>query len=176
MSRTRTCDCVLRNSLDVQLMYCFFYVFQIFWWWCYASKSVINFKRINWCPPNNLIYKWFVKEGLHTLTDVKIFPPQFILKINFTITKYLSFLFVHNVFTNFREGPAKKTDVLKLDMSGRFAINIVDNLVMVHHQASKVSRMLKIRQVKTWFFVRLLVYLHSFLLLYRSNNNNFPSI
>ncbi|GFO37111.1 tyrosine--tRNA ligase [Plakobranchus ocellatus] len=38
-----------------------------------------------------------------------------------------------------KEGPARKTDILKLDMSGRFAVNIVDNLVMVHHQASKTS-------------------------------------
>ena len=38
-----------------------------------------------------------------------------------------------------REAPARKTDVLKLDMSGRFAINVVDSLVMVHHQASKVT-------------------------------------
>lgn len=38
-----------------------------------------------------------------------------------------------------KEGPARKTDVLRLDMSGRFAINVVDNLVMVHHQASKTS-------------------------------------
>ena len=38
-----------------------------------------------------------------------------------------------------KDSPARKTDILKLDMSGRFAINIVDNLVMVHHQASKTS-------------------------------------
>ncbi|XP_059140250.1 regulator of MON1-CCZ1 complex-like isoform X2 [Physella acuta] len=38
-----------------------------------------------------------------------------------------------------KEGPARKTDILKLDMSGRFAINVVDNLIMVHHQASKTS-------------------------------------
>ncbi|XP_041359170.1 regulator of MON1-CCZ1 complex-like isoform X2 [Gigantopelta aegis] len=38
-----------------------------------------------------------------------------------------------------KDSPAKKTDILQLDMSGRFAINIVDNLVMVHHQASKTS-------------------------------------
>ena len=37
-----------------------------------------------------------------------------------------------------REGQAKKTNILKLDMSGRFAINVVDNLVVVHHQSSKV--------------------------------------
>ncbi|OWF47157.1 uncharacterized protein C18orf8-like [Mizuhopecten yessoensis] len=38
-----------------------------------------------------------------------------------------------------RDGPARKTNVLKLDMSGRFAINIVDNLILVHHQASRTS-------------------------------------
>lgn len=38
-----------------------------------------------------------------------------------------------------KESPARKTDVLKLDMSGRFAINVVDSLVMVHHQASKTT-------------------------------------
>uniref|UniRef100_A0A2C9KK17 Uncharacterized protein n=1 Tax=Biomphalaria glabrata TaxID=6526 RepID=A0A2C9KK17_BIOGL len=38
-----------------------------------------------------------------------------------------------------KEGLARKTDVLKLEMSGRFAINVVDNLIMVHHQASKTS-------------------------------------
>lgn len=32
----------------------------------------------------------------------------------------------------------KKTHILRLDMSGRFAINVVDNLIIVHHQASKV--------------------------------------
>lgn len=38
-----------------------------------------------------------------------------------------------------REIPPRKTDVLRLDLSGRFAINIVDNLLVVHHQASKTS-------------------------------------
>jgi len=28
--------------------------------------------------------------------------------------------------------------MLKLDIGGRFAINVVDNLIIVHHQASKV--------------------------------------
>lgn len=32
----------------------------------------------------------------------------------------------------------KKSHILKLDASGRFAINVVDNLIIVHHQASKV--------------------------------------
>ncbi|XP_052074242.1 regulator of MON1-CCZ1 complex-like [Mytilus californianus] len=38
-----------------------------------------------------------------------------------------------------RDTPARKTDVLRLDMSGRFAINVADNLIVVHHQASKTS-------------------------------------
>lgn len=33
----------------------------------------------------------------------------------------------------------QKTDVLLTNLSGRFAINIVDDLVVVHHQASKTS-------------------------------------
>lgn len=41
----------------------------------------------------------------------------------------------------YRETPAKKTNVLKLEMSGRFAINVVDSLVVVHHQASKVRKL-----------------------------------
>jgi hypothetical protein len=32
-----------------------------------------------------------------------------------------------------------KTDVLQVDMNGRFAINVVDNLIVVHHQASRAS-------------------------------------
>lgn len=32
----------------------------------------------------------------------------------------------------------KKSHMLKLDVGGRFAINVVDNLIIVHHQASKV--------------------------------------
>ncbi|RLU14782.1 hypothetical protein DMN91_012669 [Ooceraea biroi] len=33
----------------------------------------------------------------------------------------------------------KKSHMLKLDVGGRFAINVVDNLIIVHHQASKTS-------------------------------------
>lgn len=42
-------------------------------------------------------------------------------------------------------GPPRKTDVLRLDTSGRFATNVVDNLVVVHHQASKTSLLFDIR-------------------------------
>ena len=38
-----------------------------------------------------------------------------------------------------RDMPAKKTAVLKLGAIGRFAVNIVDNLIVIHHQASKTS-------------------------------------
>ena len=33
----------------------------------------------------------------------------------------------------------QKTDVLFTNLSGRFAINIVDDLIIVHHQTSKSS-------------------------------------
>ena len=38
-----------------------------------------------------------------------------------------------------REGPCKKSHVLKLNTTGKFALNIVDNLVVVHHQSTQVS-------------------------------------
>ncbi|XP_066997555.1 regulator of MON1-CCZ1 complex [Anabrus simplex] len=39
---------------------------------------------------------------------------------------------------------AKKSHILRLDMSGRFAVNVVDNLIVVHHQASKTSMLFDI--------------------------------
>lgn len=44
-----------------------------------------------------------------------------------------------------RDIPAKKVAVLQLNMIGRFAVNVVDNLVIVHHQASKTSMLFDIR-------------------------------
>ncbi|KAF3703883.1 putative protein C18orf8 Colon cancer-associated protein Mic1 [Channa argus] len=38
-----------------------------------------------------------------------------------------------------REGACKKSHVLKLNTTGKFALNIVDNLVVVHHQSSQTS-------------------------------------
>ncbi|KAJ8010642.1 hypothetical protein DPEC_G00077200 [Dallia pectoralis] len=38
-----------------------------------------------------------------------------------------------------REGACKKTNVLKLNTTGKFALNVVDNLVVVHHQSSQTS-------------------------------------
>lgn len=41
----------------------------------------------------------------------------------------------------FREGACKKSHVLKLNTTGKFALNIVDNLVVVHHQSSRVTQL-----------------------------------
>lgn len=38
-----------------------------------------------------------------------------------------------------REGSCKKSHVLKLNTTGKFALNVVDNLVVVHHQSSQTS-------------------------------------
>uniref|UniRef100_A0A3B5KUC5 Uncharacterized protein n=1 Tax=Xiphophorus couchianus TaxID=32473 RepID=A0A3B5KUC5_9TELE len=38
-----------------------------------------------------------------------------------------------------REGACKKSHVLKLNTTGKFALNIVDNLIVVHHQSSQTS-------------------------------------
>ncbi|KAK7582636.1 hypothetical protein V9T40_014081 [Parthenolecanium corni] len=43
------------------------------------------------------------------------------------------------VYTVSKNIPAKKTHVLKLSLCGRFALNIVDDLIVVHHQISKTS-------------------------------------
>lgn len=40
--------------------------------------------------------------------------------------------------------PPRKTNILKLDVSGRFAINLIDNLIIVHHQSSKTSQIFDI--------------------------------
>lgn len=37
-----------------------------------------------------------------------------------------------------RMSTVKKSHVLNLGRSGRFAMSVVDNLIFVHHQASKV--------------------------------------
>ncbi|XP_038829283.1 regulator of MON1-CCZ1 complex isoform X2 [Salvelinus namaycush] len=38
-----------------------------------------------------------------------------------------------------REGSCKKTNVLNLNTTGKFALNVVDNLVVVHHQSTQTS-------------------------------------
>ncbi|XP_064472705.1 regulator of MON1-CCZ1 complex-like [Ornithodoros turicata] len=49
------------------------------------------------------------------------------------------------IYTMQKEGPPRKTDILRLDTSGRFAANVVDNLVIVHHQSSRTSMLFDIR-------------------------------
>ncbi|XP_076661245.1 regulator of MON1-CCZ1 complex protein bulli [Halictus rubicundus] len=43
------------------------------------------------------------------------------------------------VYTVHKMTTIKRSHILQLDVSGRFAINVVDNLIIVHHQASKTS-------------------------------------
>ena len=45
---------------------------------------------------------------------------------------------VFTVFYVYSDVAATKTHVLRIEMSGRFAVNVVDNLIVVHHQSSKV--------------------------------------
>uniref|UniRef100_A0A3Q3FF91 Regulator of MON1-CCZ1 n=1 Tax=Labrus bergylta TaxID=56723 RepID=A0A3Q3FF91_9LABR len=44
-----------------------------------------------------------------------------------------------------REGACKKSHVLKLNTTGKFALNIVDNLVVVHHQSTQTSLIFDIK-------------------------------
>ncbi|XP_068568876.1 regulator of MON1-CCZ1 complex [Cebidichthys violaceus] len=44
-----------------------------------------------------------------------------------------------------REGSCKKSHVLNLNTTGKFALNIVDNLVVVHHQSSQTSLIFDIK-------------------------------
>ncbi|XP_072324638.1 regulator of MON1-CCZ1 complex isoform X4 [Scyliorhinus torazame] len=44
-----------------------------------------------------------------------------------------------------REGQCKKQHILKLNTTGKFALNVVDNLVVVHHQSSQTSMIFDIK-------------------------------
>lgn len=43
------------------------------------------------------------------------------------------------VYTLSKDAPPRKTHVLRLDVGGKLAVSVLDNLVVVHHQASKTS-------------------------------------
>jgi regulator of MON1-CCZ1 complex len=43
------------------------------------------------------------------------------------------------------DSPAKKTNILKINLSGRFTLNIIDELVIVHHRNSFSSLIFDIR-------------------------------
>lgn len=80
----------------------------------YLNTFILN------APITSVLSKNFNKIDFHPFVNIMIF-------------KYISNLKLC------RESPAKKTNILRLDMSGRFAVNTVDNLIIVHHQASRVS-------------------------------------
>ncbi|XP_067833785.1 regulator of MON1-CCZ1 complex isoform X3 [Heptranchias perlo] len=44
-----------------------------------------------------------------------------------------------------REGQCKKMHILKLNITGKFALNVVDNMVVVHHQSSQTSMIFDIK-------------------------------
>ncbi|XP_050703491.1 regulator of MON1-CCZ1 complex-like isoform X4 [Eriocheir sinensis] len=44
-----------------------------------------------------------------------------------------------DVYTQNRDNQFKKTYTCRLELTGRFAVNIIDSLIVVHHQASKTS-------------------------------------
>lgn len=48
------------------------------------------------------------------------------------LTYFVTFLL------SYREGACKKMHILKLNRTGKFALNVVDNLVVVHHQDTEV--------------------------------------
>ncbi|XP_066960869.1 regulator of MON1-CCZ1 complex isoform X1 [Macrobrachium rosenbergii] len=44
-----------------------------------------------------------------------------------------------DVYTQIKDGTFKRSYICRLELTGRFAVNIVDSLIVVHHQASKTS-------------------------------------
>lgn len=49
------------------------------------------------------------------------------------------------IYTFKKDCPPKVTHILELELTGRFALNVVDNLVIVHHQTSQTSLMYDIK-------------------------------
>jgi hypothetical protein len=48
-----------------------------------------------------------------------------------------------------RDTPPRVTHILDLELTGRFAVNVVDNLIIVHHQTSQTSLIFDIRCKET---------------------------
>ncbi|XP_045584536.1 regulator of MON1-CCZ1 complex isoform X2 [Procambarus clarkii] len=44
-----------------------------------------------------------------------------------------------DVYSQNKDGAFKRTHICRLELTGRFAVNIIDSLIIVHHQASKTS-------------------------------------
>ncbi|XP_034941931.1 regulator of MON1-CCZ1 complex [Chelonus insularis] len=80
--------------------------------------------------------KYAVSERDVALTVLYGIPCIIVLRHHYeakSLSAYVCIYTVHKMLT------IKKSHILKLDMRGRFAINVVDNLIIVHHQASKTS-------------------------------------
>ncbi|NXS44283.1 RMC1 protein, partial [Balaeniceps rex] len=50
-----------------------------------------------------------------------------------------------------REGSCKKTHILKLNRTGKFALNVVDNLVVVHHQDTEVLYFVSVGELPEYY-------------------------
>ncbi|GJQ71143.1 hypothetical protein Trydic_g1045 [Trypoxylus dichotomus] len=122
-----------------------------------------------WCPQNkiallasahgsNLQPVVFKPGSVSKLPKVETEPGRMALERDVTLAtlyKTPSVLIVRHqsgpqtaeVHIHTMSGPGQapvKTHVLRLGLSGRFAINVVDNLVIVHHQASRCSQIFDI--------------------------------
>ena len=53
------------------------------------------------------------------------------------------------------DSPAKKTNILKINLAGRFTLNIIDELIIVHHRTSYSSMVFDIKIMSTgkFFFI-----------------------
>ena len=45
---------------------------------------------------------------------------------------------MNNNICDSRDGVYKRTHICRLEITGKFAVNIIDSIIIVHHQASKV--------------------------------------
>ncbi|XP_042878996.1 regulator of MON1-CCZ1 complex-like isoform X3 [Penaeus japonicus] len=50
-----------------------------------------------------------------------------------------------DVYSQNKDGVFKRSHICRLELTGRFAVNIVDSLIIVHHQASKTSLLFDIQ-------------------------------
>jgi hypothetical protein len=50
------------------------------------------------------------------------------------------------------DSPAKKTNILKINLAGRFTLNIIDELIIVHHRTSYSSMVFDIKISSTGKF------------------------
>ncbi|KAJ8305389.1 hypothetical protein KUTeg_015934, partial [Tegillarca granosa] len=90
---------------------------------------------------SNTLNPFVFKPGLGTVIKL----PKFEVDLQSISKQSKLALLERDVIIAKMDSPARKTDVLRLDMSGRFAINIIDNLVVVHHQASRTSMIFDIQ-------------------------------